>query len=490
MTHDVVVIGSGVGGLVAALLLRARGLSVLVLEAGERCGGKANVEVVDGVEFDTGPSVLTLPRIFEAVFAELGESFAERVQLVRPEPAFRYSFPSGAELDVHHELERTLDSVEAVFGAAARGEFSNYLADAARIWDAAGPHFVFGPAPDFGGMLLGGLGKLRAALSIDAFRSLQSAIEARVRSPELRMLLERYATYNGSDVRRAPATLGCIAHVELALGGYGVRGGMYELVRALVALAKERGVEFECGARVEGITIRAGRVSGVRLSADRHIAASHVVANADVAHVFGELLPAPQRLQGPAQSAPSMSAYNAVYRVPRQRPRPAHAVVFPTDYLEEFADIFDRERAPRQPAVYVCAQEIAHHRVGWETEEVLFVMANAPAKQTADRADARALGELVKSRLVERRLLAADAEPVWRRNPSDLARAFPGSRGSLYGPASNDMGAAFRRAPNELRKIPGLFLASGSAHPGGGLPLVAQSGRQAAESLLRSRGLA
>lgn len=122
-------------------------------------------------------------------------------------------------------------------------------------------------------------------------------------------------------------------------------------------------------------------------------------------------------------------------------------------------------------------------------------MANAPAVSRGDVTDperavdqGRELAERVHSRLVEQGWVTASDVPVWQRFPQDLAQRFPGSRGALYGPASNDKWAAFRRAPNAWKKIPGLYLASGSAHPGGGLPLVCESGKRAAEAVLRTRG--
>lgn len=489
--QDVVVIGSGVGGLVAAILIRAAGVPVRVLESAATWGGKAGVAHVDGVEFDTGPSVLTLPHVFDEVFRAAGTTLAEQITLTRPEPAFRYHFPTGATLDVAHELDVTLASIERQWGPRARDEFRAYLADAARIWEAAAPHFVEGPAPDWRSILWGGVSRTLALGRIDAMTTMQRAIERRVKTPELVMLLERYATYNGSDVRTAPGTLGCIAHVELGLGGYGVQGGLFRLVEALGRTALRLGVEFEFGCRVERIeAARRGRVEAVVLSGGRRIAASAVVANADARQVFESLLPASKGAT--ERPMASMSAYTAVHRARRLAAgsRPAHTVVFPRDYLAEFSDIFSESRPPRDPTLYLCAQESAHGRSGWDEEEPLFVMANAPA--VAPETSSRSILELearVEERLRELELIGPADRRVWRRTPQELAARFPGSDGALYGAASNDKWSAFRRPANENKQFPGLFLASGSAHPGGGLPLVAQSGKRAAQGVLRYRGV-
>lgn len=489
MSHDVIIVGSGIAGLSAAIPASAAGLRVLVLEAAERWGGKAGIASVDGVEFDTGPSLLTLPDVFDEIFRAAGSSLAEEVRLIRPDPAFRYLFHSGAQLDISVEREETAARIGALWGERARDEFESYLSDAERIWQAARPHFVEGPAPNWATILRGGPSALFALGKIDAFRSLEEGIRRRVKTPELVQLFARFATYNGSDMRTAPATLGCIAHVELNLGGWGVEGGIFRLVEALGQCAMRLGVEFEWNARVEELLLERGRVQGVRVRGGQRRASS-VLVNADVRHLLEELLPEGATTLSLEKTVPSMSAYNAVYRAARGgevSTRPAHAVVFPEDYAAEFADIFEKNRPPRTPAVYVCAQEVAQKRVGWPEQEPLFVMANCPAVQEDyEEALVAELAEKVERKLRSVGWLLDTDERVWSRTPRQLAERFPGSRGALYGAASNDKWSAFRRAPQEVTELPGLYLASGSVHPGGGLPLVARSGQQAARALVRN----
>ena len=181
-----------------------------------------------------------------------------------------------------------------------------------------------------------------------------------------------------------------------------------------------------------------------------------------------------------------MSGWTALYRARREAsPRPAHEVLFPQQYLSEFVDIFDRDDAPHDPTVYICAQESCHGRRGWEHDEPLFVMANAPAEPAhASRASEvwEGLAGRVAQRLTAAGRLQADDQRVWQRTPADLAQQFPGSRGALYGLASNSPFSAFWRPPNEAKRVPGLYLASGSAHPGGGMPLAMLSGIAAARA--------
>jgi 1-hydroxycarotenoid 3,4-desaturase len=308
------------------------------------------------------------------------------------------------------------------------------------------------------------------------------AIRRRVRSPHIRDVLLRFATYAGSDPRRAPATLGCITHVEMALGGYGVAGGIGALVRAMVRVAERQGVELRLGEPVEQVLVSAGRATGVRTPRGE-LPAEVVVSNAEVAHLHADLL------GRKAPAAPtSTSGWNAIVRA-AVADRAAHTVLFPATYGDEFVDLFDRRRVPRDPALYVCAQRLAHAREGWPGEEPLFLMVNAPPVGAGEEPDAEALEATSMRRLREAGLVDAGARVLWRRTPRGLAERFPRSQGALYGAAHDGPTAALFRPSNRVSGVGGLFVASGTAHPGGGLPLVALSGRAAANEALRDLGL-
>ena len=489
---DVIVIGAGMGGLSAAISAAARGCSVHVFEAGRRAGGKAGTTVIDGVEVDTGPSVVTLPDVFDRLFRVGGSRLDDEVELMAASPAFHYRFGDGVELDIHHDVDATIESIRETLGAKAADEMQSFLRYADHIWKAGAPNFVYGKAPSFTSVMRLGLTKLGDVRRIDSMRTMYRGICAHVKDTHLRYLLARYATYNGSNVQSAPATLNCIAHVELALGGFGIRGGISALVDALVATATRLGVTFHFGAPVDAIDVEAGRIRGITTTDGRSHRAPQVVANADVGHLVHHLLPRTHRRLLNAPNPPSMSGWTGIVRA-RRGParRPGHAVIFADNYLEEFVDIFDRDRPPETPTVYVCAQETCHGRQGWADEEPVFIMANAPAEpqrqarasETFERLERR-----VWDRLLDVGWFTSNDTIVWRRTPTELAAAFPGSRGSIYGSASNSALSAFKRPPNRIKGLPGLYLASGGAHPGGGLPLCALSGMAAADALLADHG--
>ena len=487
-----VVVGGGLGGLAAAIRLGAVGWHVTLLEARTQLGGKAGTVTLDGVTVDTGPSVLTMPEVLHDLLAAAGMQATDHLTLRSPSPAFRYQYADGTTLDVHHALDDTLASVHRTLGSTARAELEGFLAYSRRIWEAAAPYFVKGPAPTATRLMGLGLRDLLEVRHIDALRTMQAAIHDRVSSPHLRMLLARYATYNGSDPRVAPGTLNCIAHVELALGGFGVEGGIGHMVDVLAEAARRVGVHVRLGTRVARLETVRGHVVGVTTADGCRFPAEVVVSNAEVAHTIHTLLPEDDRkavrLDGTTER--SMSGWTGVLRARRRkgpRARVAHTVVFPEHYDSEFADIFDYRRPPTAPTVYLCAQEACHGRTGWTADEPVFVMANAPPEPThAPTAPQvwRALRDRVHDRLSAGDFIHPSDHWVWTRSPTQLAQHFPDSGGALYGASSNDRFSAFKRPPNRVAAVSGLYLASGSAHPGGGMPLAMLSGSLAADAVL------
>ena len=208
-----------------------------------------------------------------------------------------------------------------------------------------------------------------------------------------------------------------------------------------------------------------------------------MICNADAAHLAKQLPPNLKSINGDYE--PSMSGWTAVVKATR-RDRPPHEVLFPTTYRDEFRDIFGAKTPPREPTIYICAQEKAHGREGWQNHEPLFIMANAPAEPAQGTSDAdtwRTMRETVLKRLVDHDLIDPTDQVVWERTPADLAAQFQGSRGSIYGASSNSQFSAFQRPPNRVKELRGLYLASGSAHPGGGVPMCMLSGLAASRSV-------
>jgi 1-hydroxycarotenoid 3,4-desaturase len=489
-----VVIGAGFGGLAAAVELALRGERVVVVERELVPGGKARTIDVGGRAIDVGPTVLTMRWVFDAMFAAAGRRLDEAIGLTPAPVIARHAFGGGATLDLFADLERSVRAVAAFAGEREAAAYRRFAAQGEATAAVVRGPFLESDRPSIGALVENGarLG-LRSLGRIDAHRTMWRALSSTFTDPRLRALFGRYATYVGSSPFEAPATLNLIAHVERE-GVSVVQGGMARLARAVADLAMGLGVTFRYGSRVRDLVVKDGRASGVVLEdpgASRELlAASAVIANADVATLAsGALGDASQKaVRAPRPALRSLSAITwAIVGRTAGFPLAHHNVFFSGDYPAEFEALFGQRRLAADPTVYVCAQDrVAHDDQALEGDERLFVIVNAPA--AADTAalttkEVERCERAMFSRLAKAGLAIAPRAMVVT-TPSSFEQLAPGTGGSIYGAAAHGPFSALAR-PSSQTKLPGLFLAGGSVHPGPGVPMAALSGRTAARAVLR-----
>ncbi|PPG32394.1 phytoene desaturase [Pseudoclavibacter sp. RFBG4] len=497
----VVVIGAGVGGLAVAARLSALGHDVTVLEQAEKVGGKLGTLEHDGFLFDTGPSLVTMPYVFAELFAETGAPIESVVELRRLEVACRYRFADGSELDMPGRIEEIPAALDAALGAGTGQQWARFLERSERVWDIARGPFLESPI-DAAGIASLAVNPLSLA-RVAPWRSLRGFGERDLSDPRLRALLDRYATYTGSDPRRAPSALATVPYAEQAYGSWYVPGGLWRLGEAIAERAVERGARIRTGVRVARILQEGARVSGVETSEGERLAADVVVANADAQSVYGELL----HSEGARRAArshekldPSLSGFVMLLALDDlQRASFAHdeathhRVLFAEDYDAEFDAVFgvgahagSGPRPVERPTIYVSAPQDpatvpGPHSGAW------FVLVNAPRHDPEHGVDwdepglAERYAESLMELMAERGL---DVRPHVRwmriRTPADIERDTLSPGGSIYGTASNGAKASFLRPANR-QPVEGLYLVGGSSHPGGGLPLVTLSAAIVAE---------
>ncbi len=486
----VVVIGAGIGGLAAALLLAARGLAVTVVERAEGPGGKMREVAIGGARIDAGPTVFTMRWVLDELLAEAGARLDEHLTLRPAGLLARHAWDDGAVLDLFADLDRSAEAIGAFAGGAAADGYRAFCARARAVYGALEHAFLRGSRPSPVSLVVrAGLGGVRDLLSASPFALLWDALGEHFADPRLRQLFGRYATYSGSSPFAAPATLMLIAHVEQA-GVWLVEGGMHRVARVLAALAEARGATFRYGAEAVEILTERGRAAGVRLASGERIGADAVVCNADVAALaaglFGQA--ACRAVDGTNDAVRSLSAVTWTLRARATGfALPRHAVFFAPDYQAEFDAIFTRGRLPAEPTVYVCAQDRDDAAAAPDGPERLLVLVNAPP--TGDRAppspqEIASCEQATFARLARSGLrLDPEGAPIVT-TPAEFARMFPATGGALYGRAVHGWRASFRR-PGGATRLPGLVLAGGSVHPGPGVPMAAMSGRLAAAAVLR-----
>lgn len=476
----------------AAIHLASAGRRVLVLEQNARVGGKMGEMRQDGFRWDTGPSVITMRHVFEALFSTAGRRLEDYIQLKPIEPLTRYFFADGTRIDAYLDPVKMLAEVERIAPHDVLG-FQNFLKYAANLYRITGPVFIYEKPPTWSSFL-----KVAPwdVLQVDGLRSMGQAIDSYVRSPHLRQLLRRFATYVGANPYLAPATLNVISHVELSQGVWVPRGGVYALAQAYRRLADELGVELRCQARVVAIEVQDGRAVGVSLENGERLPGAAVIANLDVATTYQQLLPTTPavkaRLTRLAQVEPSSSGFILLLGIQGQSAELAHHnIFFSRDYIGEFHQIFDLGVPPEEPTVYLSVTSKNFHDDAPAGCENWFILVNAPAigpawdwlEQAEPYADLvlerlASFGFDVRSRILCRHIFT----------PVDIERLTGARRGALYGASSNNRWAAFRRSHNRCPDVAGLYFAGGTVHPGGGVPMVTLSGKVAAGLVLADDG--
>jgi 1-hydroxycarotenoid 3,4-desaturase len=481
-----VIIGAGIGGLVSAVLLASRGLSVTVIEKETGPGGKIRQLKVDGAMIDAGPTVFTMRSVIDDIFEAAGAQTEDYIILYKADRIARHAWGPDERLDLYSDHEQSVDAIGEFAGAEAAAGFRKFSKEARRLHDALEQPFLRGSKTD--PLTLGwrmGLRGLPDWMTLRAYTSLWTALGKYFPDPRLRQLFGRYTTYCGSSPFQTPATLMLIAHVE-SQGVWAIEGGMSALANALEKLAREKGVVFRYGQSVARITVRDETATGVELANGERLSASKVIFNGDPAAMASGLLgegvaPATRMVPEKARSLSAMvwlantktSGFDLDH----------HNVFFSPDYATEFRQI-KRGAPPSAPTAYVCALDRAH---GEPTDrERLQIIVNAPANGDRHQYSWEERDQCTANMLERLKSCGLELEqplPHHLVTPNEFATLFPATGGALYGRASHGWAASFLR-PGSRMSIRGLYCAGGATHPGAGVPMAALSGRLASEAVL------
>ena len=493
----VVVVGAGAGGLAVAARLAAKRHSVTVLEAGGRTGGKLHTVHHDGFAFDVGPSLFTLPAVYRDLFLKTGKPLEDEIDLRPVEPGVRYRFADGSSVDVPGAGPGPAAAAFGdAFGDGARQDWRDLMARAATMWRLSrGPVLA---SPVDGWRSVAPMARRPSDIAAMApWRTLRGLGRTSLGDPRLRLVLDRYATYTGSDPRRAPAALATIPYVEQTFGIWHIGGGLGMLAHALTRRLERLRVDVRLDTPVERIVTDGGRVAAVLTADGQRFDADVVVTDVDADTVYGRLLGDRPGMSRTPRRTPSSSTFVLLLALHGRTPGGVHhQVLFPPDYDAEFDSLFGRRRHParpvREPAVAICNPPDPLMRP--DGHEAWTVLVNAPphgrGSGTAVDWDAPGLAEqYADGVLAVMRHRGADVSDrvLWRRTitPADLERGTLAPGGSIYGAASHGRASALRRPANRSA-VPGLFLVGGTAHPGGGLPLVGMSAEIVADLIGRA----
>ena len=476
-----VVIGSGFGGLAAAVRLAVRGYRVTVLERLAQPGGRARVHRQDGFTFDAGPTIVTAPFLLEELWELCGRSLADDVELRPVTPFYRIRFADGATFEYSGDPAAMRAEV-ARFSPADVAGYEQFMAASEAIYrvgfEALG-QVPFGRWTDM-------LRVLPALLRLQAWRSVYGLVSRYIRDERLRTVFSFHPLLVGGNPFAASAVYALIAFLERRHGVYHAVGGTGRLVGGLVRLIESQGGRLRCRADVAAIDVRDGAARGVTLQSGECIAAEIVVSNADSAWTYKHLLPGVTRRRWTdrklARARSSMSLFVWYFGTRRQYPEVAHhTILLGPRYRGLLADIFRRKLLAADFSLYLHRPTASDASLAPPGCDAFYVLSPVPhlGSGTDWAQAAEPYRRAIEQALADTLLPDLPAQVVTSRvtTPQDFADDFLSYRGAAFGLEPILTQSAWFRPHNRSEEVDNLFCVGAGTHPGAGLPGVLSSAK-------------
>ena len=481
------VIGSGFGGLAAAIRLSCQGWRVQVLERLAQPGGRARVHEIDGFRFDAGPTIITVPHLFEQLWQLAGRRLSDDVKLVPLDPYYRIRFDDGRYFDysgdaahMHREVARFCPSDLPGYERLIREADTCYVEG----FEKLGP-----VAFDNLGHLLGAVPNM---VRMRAWRTIWQLVCKHLRDPHLRVVFSFHPLLIGGNPLRVTAAYSLIHTLERRFGVHWAMGGTGALIRAMVALLADRGVPVRCGADVKRIVVEQGRAQGVELADGQRIASDIVVSNADAAWTYQHLLPDVKRrvwTQAKLDRAQySMSLFVWYFGTNRRWDDvPHHQMILGPRYEALLGDIFDRHHLADDFSLYLHRPSATDSSVAPVGHDAFYALSPVPHLDSpVDWSEVAESYRVKVQRRLEQTVLPGLGQHLVCSHvttPLQFQSDLLAYKGAAFGMEPRLLQSAWFRPHNRSEDVQGLYLVGAGTHPGAGVPGVLMSA-QALESVL------
>lgn len=482
----IIVIGSGFGGLAAAIRLRAQGHDVTVLEQRDQAGGRAYVYKQDGFTFDGGPTIITAPWLIDDLFTLSGKKTADYVKIVPIDPFYRIRFEDGSIFTYNGDRENLLRQIRA-FNPADEAGYLKFVAQSEAVFDT-GMALIDKPFGKFTDMLkvLPDLIKLRAD------RSVAGMANAYIKDERLRQVFSFHPLLVGGNPFHTTSIYALIHHLEQKWGVWFAMGGTGKLVEAFVRLFEDIGGTLRLSTKVSEIVIdeRTGKATGVRLASGEVLATDAVVSNGDVAFTYKHLVaPRFRRKYTDAKLDRidySMSLFVIYFGTDRKYDDIAHhEIIMGPRYKELLTEVFDAKTLAKDFSLYLHRPTATDPSLAPPGCDSWYVLSPVPhlGGATDWKKAAQPYRDAIMKYLEERYMpgLSKHIVSEMRIDPLHFRDTLSSHMGSAFSVQPTLLQSAWFRPHNKSEDIPNLYFAGAGTHPGAGLPGVISSGKIVAE---------
>ena len=481
----IIVIGSGLGGLSAAISLAQEGYAVTIHEKNARIGGKLNVLQAQGYTFDLGPSILTLPHIFARLFERSGKQMSDYIPIRPLRPHWRNFFQDGKVVDLYPEPE--LMAAEARKVGEDPANVERFLKYSAELYDLVNAGYFeqgLDTAKAFRNFY--GLGNF---LKFDLLRTMHGGVARHLKTRHMRDIFDYFIKYVGSSAYHAPAFMNCMATIQFRYDLWYVDGGLYNIAVGLQRLMDELGITVCLNSEVTEVRKHGQRVTGIVANGEFH-PADIIVSNMEVIPAYEKLLLEDEAfMRSLDRLEPSCSGLVLELGLDCQYPQLAHHnFFFSGNQRAHFHTVFRQRRLPPDPTIYLVAASKTDPTVAPAGCDCLKILPHIPYIDDAHpltREDYTALKERVLDKLERMGLKDLRRHVVFEHcwTPHDIREQYGSNKGSVYGVVSDRFKNLAFKAPKQSTRYPNLFFVGGSVNPGGGMPMVVLCGQNVAKNI-------
>ena len=471
-----IVIGSGFGGLAAAVRLGAKGYRVTVLEQLDAPGGRAYVYRQDGFTFDAGPTIVTAPFLLEELWTLCGRTLADDVELRPVTPFYRIRFHDGTTFDYTGDAA----AMEAEIAQFAPGDVAGYrrfMAQSEAIFRVGFEQLGAVPFSHWTDMAR----VAPALIRLEGWRSVHGLVAKHIRDPRLRVVLSFHPLLVGGNPFQASSIYALIAFLERNWGVHFAMGGTGALVSGLVRLIEGQGGEIRCNTPVQEILVRNGATTGVRLADGTTLAVPIVVSNADSATTYRTLIAPEHRRtwtdRRVERARYSMSLFVWYFGTNRQYPDVAHhTILLGPRYKQLLTDIFEHHKVADDFSLYLHRPTSTDPSLAPPGCDGFYVLSPVPHLDSGT--DWSVFAETYRCRIMQALedsiLPGLESALVTSHvlTPQDFQDRLSSFKGAAFGMEPILTQSAWFRPHNVSEDIKGLFLVGAGTHPGAGLPGV------------------